>query len=560
MLKYFAKELEDKKQYIFLGMVFVIASLILKFEYFIDEPFGCLMSVASFLTWHIIFEFTGILVSLAVFFVTYYTYNQNCNLRSIFLGSSFLAFSMIDFFHTMSYKGMPGFFMENTDANRATTLWIVASLFSGIGYVIASFIPADKKTNMKKSIFLFSAIFVSVGTFIVTTYFPGFLPVMYIEGEGLTTIKIVLEYIAMLLFLVAMAKFTAEYRETGDFLVVLLAGALLLRAFSGYAFTNYQSVYGIYNYIGHIYKFIASFIIFRVMFIYNVQKPYYELTEARNDLQNYANNLDKIVNQRTQELTKINQKLLDDLEYARDIQYAMLPTRLPADKGVVFEAQYYPAERVSGDFYNVFKLDSEHMGFYIADVSGHGVPAAMLTVFLKQSIEVMQEDEKEEGYRIISPAEVLSNLYESFNDTNFKDDVYIVIFYAIYNIKTKELTYASAGLNTRPFVLKADRRVKTIHIKGFPICKFIDYFSPKYENTTIKLNAGDRFLLYTDGLIEITNPDGEQFGEKRLLEVFSGTYQEKGVPASQSVLDCVFNFMGDNVLKDDITFLMMEVQ
>jgi hypothetical protein len=82
--------------------------------------------------------------------------------------------------------------------------------------------------------------------------------------------------------------------------------------------------------------------------------------------------LDKIVAQRTEEINLIHQKLLDDLEYARDIQLSMLPKTMPDMPGTVFEARYFPAERVSGDFYNIFKLNETKIGIYIGDVSGHG--------------------------------------------------------------------------------------------------------------------------------------------------------------------------------------------
>jgi len=137
---------------------------------------------------------------------------------------------------------------------------------------------------------------------------------------------------------------------------------------------------------------------------------------AKQELRKYADNLDKIVQERTLELEELNKKLMEDLEYARDIQKAMFTLHHPDWQKVRFEAKYYTAERASGDFYNVFKLDGNNIGFFIGDVSGHGVPAAMLTVFLNQTIKTLVEVEINVA---MSPSKVLESIYKSFNNSEF---------------------------------------------------------------------------------------------------------------------------------------------
>jgi sigma-B regulation protein RsbU (phosphoserine phosphatase) len=188
-------------------------------------------------------------------------------------------------------------------------------------------------------------------------------------------------------------------------------------------------------------------------------------------LKKYAGNLNKLVAKRTEELDHTNQKMLKDIEYARDIQKAMLPDKLPNNDQVYFEAKYYPAEKVSGDFYNIFRLDEKRIGMYISDVCGHGVRAAMLTVFLNQSIKTIKE--LDGRLEVISPSKVLENLYELYNKINFEDDQYILVLYAIYNIETKELVYSSAGMNAQPLILKGNQ-ISEMDIEGLPICKLIN--------------------------------------------------------------------------------------
>jgi len=110
------------------------------------------MTVESFLAWHNILEFTSVLISFTVFAVSYYTYEQTGNLRSVFLGSVFLAVGMVDAFHTLSYKGMPAFLIENNSSNRATIFWIIARLFTALGFFISSLIPASVKIRTKRII------------------------------------------------------------------------------------------------------------------------------------------------------------------------------------------------------------------------------------------------------------------------------------------------------------------------------------------------------------------------------------------------------------------------
>lgn len=553
------------KSYILLAVIALFSYFLFKVAYMFQQRFHEFMDVATYLAWHNLFEFTAILVSLAVFLVAYYTYGQTKNLRFMFLGSVFLAIGMVDTFHTLSFKGMPAFFIDNDDANRATTFWIIARLLGGLGFLISGLIPVDAKSHIKKWIFVVPAALFSFATFIFVSYFPRLLPAMYIEGKGLTVEKIILEYVIVILLAVTIILFMVEYRKTKDYLMILFSCALILSIFSEFAFISYNKVYDIYNYLGHVYKFIAYFIILRITFTNNVQKPYVELSKAQDALKDYAENLDKLVDQRTVQLREMNRqlkavnlKLLNDIEYARDIQKAMLPTKLPSEKEVFFSARYFPAERVSGDFYNVFKLDQEHIGFYIGDVSGHGVPAAMLTIFINQSIK-----EKKDRYGnnyVIAPSEVLKHSYEAFNNTNFKNEVYIVLLYAVYNFKTRELTYASAGLNVMPLITDTSGRVTGLPIRGFPICKFAEFHTAEYEDKTIVLNQGDKVLFYTDGLIEAENTCREQFSEERLKYILKMNGAVTGIQMISGIEKGIFDFIDVSKLKDDITFFVMEVK
>ncbi len=552
-------ELNSNNKYHFIFVLVSLACLImLKLAYLAQGLFDRIMSVSSFLAWHTMFEFFNLLVASAIFLISYYTYDQTHNLRSIVFGSTYATVGMIGLFHTLSYKGMPMFFVENVCANRATTYWILYSIITAVGYLTASHIPADLKCKYNKLPFIVVPLAISLISFYTVTYFPGVLPAMYIEGQGLTPLKIILEYVVIGIFVLAVVRYLAEYRRTKDHMVILLCMAMVISVFSRLAFTLYGSVYDIYNYLGHIFLIISNYIVFKVIFITGVQKPYMELSKAQSELKRYAENLDQLVTERTSELERINQKLMDDLEYARDIQKAMLPTSLPEINGVSFAAAYFPAERLSGDFYNVFKLDEHSVAICIGDVSGHGVPAAMLTVFVNESIEGFKKSNGDSS-NLKSPSEVLNSIYVSFNRTNFKEEVYVVLLFGIYDTRTRVLKYSSGGMNVPPLIVRESGEVSELPVQGFPICKFLEFYPVNYTDYEIKLNKGDKVLFYTDGLTEAENLKGEYFSGERLKKVLSQSKDKTASMTVDSISGAVFEFIGNKELKDDITCLVMDV-
>ena len=547
------------KSYIIMLSIIIFVVVVSLAAYYFHDAFASLMSLASYLAWHNIFESISIMVCFSVFIVSYYTFNQTGRLRTIIVGCLLLTVGSVDLFHTLSFKGMPAFFIENTTSNRATTFWVISRLMTGIGFLWAVLIPVERKSKLSKRFFIIPSLLTVILVFVIVTYYPGLLPKMYIEGQGLTLSKIVLEYAVMLLMASVACIYLYDYMKTRDVLSALMCSAFILGISAEFLFTVYSQVMDIFNYTGHIYKGMMFFIILKVINSRDVQMPYIELSAAQVELREYAGNLDRIVEQRTRQLKVTNRKLMEDLECARDIQKAMLPSFLPETSNVGFNAWYLPAERLSGDFYDVFRIDEQHLGFCICDVSGHGVPAAMLTVFLKQALWTGQEMDRSTG-NVSFPSTVLKNLYDSFNHTNFKDDVYIVLIYAIYNEVTKKLIYCSAGMNTPPMLLKRDGNVSEINICGFPICKISELIDVEYTDTFLELLSGDKLLFYTDGLVEAQNSYGDRYSPERLKTVLQENASLSGNSLSKILVDDLHSFLSDNRIKDDLTFFLMDVK
>lgn len=246
-----------------------------------------------------------------------------------------------------------------------------------------------------------------------------------------------------------------------------------------------------------------------------------------------------------------NKKLQDDLNIAKKLQCSLLPKGLPEEK-IKFSFVYQPCEDLGGDFMDIFKIDDQHIGLYIADVSGHGVPASMLTVFLRSSM-----DKKN-----LSPAGALTSLFKEFNDNDFDKDVYITVFYAIINLKDYSLKYSNAGHNASPLVfnLNENNRLEYLRVPGIPISNWLE--SPGYYDNEINLYKGDKVFFYTDGIIELKNNNGEQFGEERLQEILlNDTSEPSGILNKIVESACVFGEIQDtSKIPDDITMALIEMK
>lgn len=185
--------------------------------------------------------------------------------------------------------------------------------------------------------------------------------------------------------------------------------------------------------------------------------------------------------------------LAEQLRLAGLVQRDFLPARLPHCDKLHWAATFMPAEWVSGDIYDVVRLDEDHIGFYVADAVGHSMPAALLTIFLKQTL-VMRQTVKS-SYRIFPPVEVIKNLNVRMAEQKLSGYQFATCCYCLLNTKTLELTYARAG-HPYPVLVKAGRPPQQLEIKG-PLLGVFE--KSEYVQQTIKLHKGDKLLLHSDG-------------------------------------------------------------
>jgi phosphoserine phosphatase RsbU/P len=202
-----------------------------------------------------------------------------------------------------------------------------------------------------------------------------------------------------------------------------------------------------------------------------------------------------------------------ELETARQIQLSILPSVIPKIEGLDIAARYIPMTSVAGDFYDFILVDEKHIGILVADVSGHGMPAALIASMLKIALS-------SQVAHAADPAQVLSGLNQALCG-KFQHH-FVTAAYLFVDMQNRTLTYAGAG--HPPLLLwGGSKAVRSVEENGL----FLGKFSfATYSSVELPLKAGDRILLYTDGIPETANPAGVEFGTdgfKQFLETEQST-------------------------------------
>ena len=199
--------------------------------------------------------------------------------------------------------------------------------------------------------------------------------------------------------------------------------------------------------------------------------------------------------------------LTEQLRLAGLVQRDFLPSHLPNCDEAQFVATFIPAEWVSGDIYDVARIDEQHMGFYIADAVGHAMPAALLTIFIKQAMAMRET--LDNSYRIFPPQEVVGNLNKKMIGQKLSGYQFATCCYCLLNIKTLQLTFARAG-HPYPILFRKGQPPLQLETRGALLGVFD---SAEFAQRSIQLEPGDRLLLYSDGAEALVGQliDGEGF-------------------------------------------------
>lgn len=256
------------------------------------------------------------------------------------------------------------------------------------------------------------------------------------------------------------------------------------------------------------------------------------------------------------ELTAANAALEQDLEAAARIQKALLPTTLPEIKHMRFAWAFRPCQGLAGDILNIFLLDDRHVGFYLLDVTGHGVPAALLSVTVSHFLAPEGSESLLKlgaPSRIAPPAEVAQRLNRQFSQGS--SGLFFTLFYGILDLATLDLRYVNAG-HPGPLILAESQPPRCLESTGLPIGVLADV---AYEESVARLQPGDRVWLFSDGLPEARNPNREMFGEQRLLDALQAMNSVALDPGTERLLARIEDWAGAEGPQDDISLVAFEV-
>ncbi len=206
-------------------------------------------------------------------------------------------------------------------------------------------------------------------------------------------------------------------------------------------------------------------------------------------------------------IVKKNSRYEEELNMAKIVQQAILPKEEPVNDKVLFASKYLPAYYIGGDYYNYNWIDENKIGIFISDVMGHGVLSSLVTMLLKSNFDNLSE-------YYLNPSKLMEELNKRLYDAISDSMIYSTAVYAILDTINLELTYSFAG---HPPIYRIDKcgKISSYKSKGGVLGLFENN---KYTVESIKLQKEDIMILYTDGIIEVTNKDRIEFGEKKFFE------------------------------------------
>lgn len=270
-------------------------------------------------------------------------------------------------------------------------------------------------------------------------------------------------------------------------------------------------------------------------------------------------NLERDLAQRNELLQVANKRMTRDLEAAARVQQSLLPSTMPEVPQVRFAWRYRPCDELAGDFLNVFRLGEKHIGMYVADVSGHGVAASLLSVSISRVMtpqlsasSLLMKPDAHGGYQVISPAEVVAELNRRFPMEGCGDR-YFTIVYGVLDLESCEFRYASAG-HPAVVILRPGQMPKAFEVSSLAVGWVDDV---KYDEHTLQLASGDRLLLYTDGIPEAMSPKMEQLGEQRMFESLDKSRSQPLDESVAALVHTVEDWCSHTGPKDDVSLLAL---
>ncbi len=264
--------------------------------------------------------------------------------------------------------------------------------------------------------------------------------------------------------------------------------------------------------------------------------------EKKKKLEDSIMDMAQIYIKERNELRKSQETMALELRLAREIQFSLLPHK----EFPTIAYLYQPMEEIGGDFLELMEIDSDMVGIFISDVCGHGIAASLITVMVKQNLAELKPFARNPAYFL---SRLNANLFHQLSG------YFLTAIYALYNQKEKTLTIANAG-HPYPFLYRQGHFATLATVRSQPIGTFSNL---EYQQQTIHLQSGERVLFYTDGLIETSNSQGENYEEKQLAYFLETHKDFQAYDLLQGLLENLRIFHGERHLEDDIALICLDV-
>lgn len=242
------------------------------------------------------------------------------------------------------------------------------------------------------------------------------------------------------------------------------------------------------------------------------------------------------------------QKLEEELEFAREIQQNLLPSKIPETNNFDIAAINLPSKQVGGDYFDFIKVDEGKYIIAIADVSGKGIPASLLMANMQAFLQVISK----QNIDIATATGLINDLITQ----NTSDGRFITFFWALLDDNQRKLTYVNAGHN--PPILVRNNQIIRLSEGGI-ILGVMKTLMP-YNRNSIQLESGDKIIMFTDGVSEAMNPFSQEFSEERLEKIALNTVVSNSVETLNKIREEIENFVEGAPQSDDLTMMIIRVK
>lgn len=240
------------------------------------------------------------------------------------------------------------------------------------------------------------------------------------------------------------------------------------------------------------------------------------------------------------------EKLEEQMQIAKDVQSSLLPANPPEIEGYDIAGICIPTYEIGGDYYDYINLGENNLAIVIADVSGDGIPAALIMAafraILRNKLKLIQ-----------APAEIMNLLNEQIPEVSRKRD-FITAFYGKLNFKEHKFTFTNSGHNP-PVLMRSDGQMEFLETGG-PSLNIVR--EANFASSSVNLAPGDQIIFYTDGVTEIFNRNSKEYGFERLQKVILNSKDSSADEILNKIVASTKNFAGTNLYRDDFTLVVLK--